>query len=64
MSRAAEEAVAALEKLMGHFAVKTEDAPDVQAYKGAMLEGFSQLGSDMQSLNGLAEGDNNDKSGQ
>lgn len=64
MSKAAEEALAALEKLMGHFEVKAEDAPDVQVYKGAMLEGFKQLASDMPALNGLAEGDNNDKSGQ
>lgn len=64
MSQATEEAQAALNKLLGHFEVKAEDAPDVQEYKGAMLEGFEQLASDMRALNGLAEGVNNDKSGQ
>jgi hypothetical protein len=50
MNKAAEEALAALDKLMGHFGARAEDAPDVQAYKAAVTEGLTCLGQDMQAL--------------
>lgn len=51
MSKATEEVQSALSRLLGHFEAKAEDAQDVKEYKEVMLNGFSQLGADMQALN-------------
>ncbi|WP_215882022.1 DUF1653 domain-containing protein [Acidithiobacillus thiooxidans] len=50
MTKATEEAVVALDRLMGHFQVQEDDTPDVREYKESIVNGLSCLGQDMHKL--------------